>query len=112
MVLKKNSKSSSDLYVAAIGASAGGLEALQKLISHIPADIKNVAFIVVQHLSPTYKSMLVQTLGSQTKLEVVEAKNNIQVRERYIYITPPNCEISIIKGKLFLSKSTGGYAAH
>jgi chemotaxis response regulator CheB len=94
------------LYIAAIGASAGGLEALQKLISHLPADIKNIAFIVVQHLSPNYKSMLVQSLGSQTKLKVVEVKNTVQVITGTIYITPPDREITIKKGKLYLAKST------
>src|ERR1019366_5654414 len=112
MILKKKAKISSDLYIAAIGASAGGLEALQKLISHVSPDIKNVAFVVVQHLSPTYKSMLVQMLSSQTKLEVLEVTDNTQVRDRNIYITPPDCEINIKKGKLFLKKSIQGYAPH
>lgn len=112
MIAKKKAEPKSDIYIAAIGASAGGLEALQKLISHIPADIKNVAFVVVQHLSPTYKSMLVQTLSSQTKLEVIEVKDSVVVRERHIYITPPDCEITIKKGKLYLNKTTQNYSPH
>jgi two-component system CheB/CheR fusion protein len=105
VAVKKITKSSAGLYIAAIGASAGGLEALQKLISHIPADIENVAFIVVRHLSPAYKSLLAQTLSSQTKLEVVEVKNKVKVAERHIYITPPDCQITIKKGVLLLNKS-------
>jgi PAS domain S-box-containing protein len=108
--VKREAKVPSGLYIVAIGASAGGLEALQKLIAHIPSDIKNVAFIVVQHLSPTYKSMLVQTLSSQTKLEVLEAKNKVRIVERNIYVTPPDCEISIRKGILSISKSTVKHA--
>jgi two-component system CheB/CheR fusion protein len=100
-------KSGSPLYIAAIGASAGGLEALQKLVSHLPGDIKNIAFIVVQHLSPNYKSMLVQSLSSQTRLKVVEVKNTVLVSGGTIYITPPDREITIKKRKLYLTKSPG-----
>ena len=97
-------KSSGELYIAAVGASAGGLEALQKLISSIPSTTKNLALIIVQHLSPNYKSMLVQSLSTQTTLKVIEVKNGTPVIEKCIYITPPDREIVIKKGKLYLSK--------
>lgn len=97
-------KSSGVLYIAAVGASAGGLEALQKLISNVPAKTKNLALIIVQHLSPTYKSMLVQALSNQTSFQVIEVKNGTLVKEKNIYITPPDREITIKKGKLYLSK--------
>jgi two-component system, chemotaxis family, CheB/CheR fusion protein len=97
------------LYIAAIGASAGGLEALQKLVSHLPAGIKNIAFVIVQHLSPNYKSMLVQSLSNHTGLKVVEVKNTVPVNAGTIYITPPDKEIIIKKGKLYLAKSTGAH---
>ena len=96
---------SADFYIAAIGASAGGLEALQMLISHIPPNIRNIAFIVVQHLSPTYKSMLVQTLSNQTKLEVIEVRNRMKISACNIYITPPDNEVSVKNGMLFLQKT-------
>jgi two-component system, chemotaxis family, CheB/CheR fusion protein len=95
----------SSLHIAAIGASAGGLEALQKLISTLPEDIGNIAFIIVQHLSPNYKSMLVQSLSSQTKLMVTEIINGTLIKDRTIYITPPDHEISIKNGKLYLAKT-------
>jgi two-component system, chemotaxis family, CheB/CheR fusion protein len=102
MATKKNPQT--PLYIAAIGASAGGLEPLQKLIAHIPKGTRDLAVIIVQHLSPNYKSMLVQSLGSQTYFEVVEAKNATLVKSETIYITPPDREISIAKGKLLLNK--------
>ena len=49
-------------FVVAIGASAGGLEALTALVSHLPTDL-NIPFIVLQHLSPNYRSMMVQLLA-------------------------------------------------
>ncbi|MDP4285667.1 MAG: PAS domain S-box protein [Bacteroidota bacterium] len=97
------------LYIAGIGASAGGLEALQKLISHLPGDIKNIAFIIVQHLSPNYKSMLVESLSGQTKLKVAEIKNTVLVNAGTIYITPPDYEITIKKRKLYLTKPPRTY---
>lgn len=92
-----------ELYIIAIGASAGGLEALQEFLSHLPA-INNIAIIVAQHLSPTHKSMLVQLLSRETKLEVAEAENGSTLQPNKIYITPPDKEISISAGKIVLKK--------
>lgn len=90
-------------YIAGIGASAGGLEVLQKLLLNLPADIDNVAFVVAQHLSPSYKSMLADTLRRQTSLKVVEVTNSVVIKKRTVYITPANSEIIIKNGKLQLS---------
>lgn len=103
-------KSTSSPCIAAIGASAGGLEALQKLVSHLPASIKNIGIVVAQHMSPNYKSMLVQSLSTHTSFKVEEVRNTVQVSAGTIYITPPDREITIKKGKLFLAKSIGAHA--
>ncbi|HLP52894.1 MAG TPA: chemotaxis protein CheB, partial [Chitinophagales bacterium] len=112
MIQKKTAKPSSNLFIAAIGASAGGLDALQKLVSDIPEDVRNVAFVIVQHLSPSYKSMLVPTLSNQTKLEVIEAKDGMTISPCKIYVTPPDREISIKNSKLHLRKSARSYSPH
>ncbi|MCU0450702.1 MAG: PAS domain S-box protein [Bernardetiaceae bacterium] len=96
--------STGNLFVVGVGASAGGLEALSDFLSHLPQPLGQVAIIVVQHLSPTYKSMLVQLLSKQTILAVEEAKNNLPVVAGKVYITPPDSEISIEGGHLHLSK--------
>jgi two-component system, chemotaxis family, CheB/CheR fusion protein len=93
------------IYIAAIGASAGGLDALQKLISFVPKSADNLALLVVQHLSPNYKSMLVQSLSSQTSFDVVEATHGVEVKAKTIYITPANSDISVRKGKILLNKA-------
>lgn len=92
------------LFIAGVGASAGGLEAISELLSHLPEKTANLAIIVVQHLSPTYKSMLVQLLSKHTPWEVVEIKNGIPVEAGKVYITPPDSEISIEERILHLSK--------
>ncbi|AFL85146.1 PAS domain S-box [Belliella baltica DSM 15883] len=91
------------LKVIAIGASAGGLEALQDFLSHLPP-IENVCLIIAQHLSPSHKSMLVSLLTKETKLEVAEAIHGDKLESNKIYITPPDSEITIYKGKIILNK--------
>ncbi|TAH18165.1 MAG: PAS domain S-box protein [Cytophagales bacterium] len=90
--------------IIGIGASAGGLEALMELLSHIPAPLEQVAFIIAQHLSPTHKSRLVELLGRSTAFKVVEAENGISLAPKMVYITPPDSDIRILKKKIKLSK--------
>lgn len=101
----KNKKS---FYIAGVGSSAGGLEALQDLLSHLPKALNNVAFIIAQHLSPTHKSMLVQLLSRETKLSVSEAKNGDSIEPNNVYITPPDNEITVTGGKMWLQRPKGG----
>ena len=89
--------------IIAIGASAGGLEALQEFLSHLPA-LENACIIIAQHLSPTHKSMLVQLLSRETNLEVEEASHNTLLAANKVYITPPDKDISISLGRIILSK--------
>ncbi len=83
------------LTVIGIGASAGGLEALQDFLDHFPTDVHNVSIIIAQHLSPRHKSMLVHLLSKGTKLQVKEAQNGEKLSPNVVYITPPDTEISL-----------------
>ncbi len=85
-------------FIVGIGASAGGLEALTALLGRVTID--GAAFVVVQHLAPTQKSMLTELLGRASKLEVVTAEDRAQVKPNFVYVTPPNAEISILNGSL------------
>ncbi|MBL8428489.1 MAG: PAS domain-containing protein [Dechloromonas sp.] len=76
-------------FIVAIGASAGGLEALTAMISNLPTDL-NVPFVILQHLSPNYRSMMVQLLARTTELEVREVEDGSIPLPNRIYITPPN----------------------
>lgn len=76
-------------FIVAIGASAGGLEALTAFVSSLPTDL-NVPFVILQHLSPNYRSMMVQLLARATDLEVREIEDGTVPLPNRIYITPPN----------------------
>lgn len=96
---------SKKLKVIAIGASAGGLEALQDFLSHLPP-LEQACIIIAQHLSPNHKSMLVGLLSKETKLEVAEAIHQKKLESGKVYITPPGSEITIEQGKIILKKPT------
>ncbi|MGM0518950.1 MAG: CheR family methyltransferase [Campylobacterota bacterium] len=90
-----------ELVVVGIGASAGGLEALQVMLSDL-ADIKNCSYIIAQHLSPTHKSMMVDLLSRTANIPVCEAKNGMIIKPKTIYMTPENTDIYVKAGKIFL----------
>ncbi len=91
-------------YIVAIGASAGGLEALQDFLTNFPIELKNISIIIAQHLSPTHKSMLVQLLGKNSKLNVQEAKHLAIIEPSQVYIAPPDADITVSNEKIILTK--------
>lgn len=101
---KRNSKNNYPNYIVAIGASAGGLEALQDFLSHLPEGLDNISIVIAQHVSPTHKSMLVQLLSRETNLEVAVAADGLTLEPNTVYITPPDKEISVLKGRIKLAK--------
>ncbi|MBK8617361.1 MAG: PAS domain-containing protein [Anaerolineales bacterium] len=87
--------------IVGIGASAGGLEALEIFLANVPAD-SGMAFVIVQHLDPTYKGMLVELLQRGTNLQVFQAKDRMRVEANCVYVIPPNKDLSILHGVLHL----------
>ena len=87
-------KSTTAFFVVGIGASAGGLEALEKFFNHLPSD-SGLAYVVIQHLSPTHKSHMVELLSRQTKLPVQHAQNDTVVEPNTVYLIPPKKVMSI-----------------
>src|SRR5215469_2209514 len=83
-----------DLLIAAIGASAGGIEAITELLSHVPADT-GMAFVLVQHLDPSHHSMLTELLSKKTSMRVKEVTNGMTVEPNQVYVIPPNATMSI-----------------
>ena len=90
-----------DCYIVGIGTSAGGLEALEKFFSSVPSD-SNMAFVVIQHLSPDYKSHMVELLSKYTLLPVFEARDGMRVEPNSIYLIPRRKNMTIFKGVLYL----------
>jgi len=89
-------------YYVGIGASAGGLEALESFFKAMPGD-SGMAFIVIQHLSPDYKSLMVELLSKRTAMAVHRAENGLVVARDAIYLIPPKKNLTIFHGSLVLS---------
>ena len=89
-------------FLVGIGASAGGLEALERMFSPMP-EIDHLAFVIVQHLSPDFKSLMDELLGRWTKLPVKRVTDQMPVKSRHIYLLPPKKEMIISDGKLLLT---------
>ncbi|AUS99820.1 ATPase [Nostoc sp. CENA543] len=88
--------------VVGVGASAGGLEAFIELLSNLPTDT-GMAFVLIQHLSPSQKSLLPEILSRKTQLPVVQAQDEMAVEPNHVYIIPPNATMTISQGILKLS---------
>ena len=89
-------------YVVGVGASAGGLEALVSFFSALPPD-SDMAFVVVQHLSPDHKSLMVELLAKHTGMPVQHATDGMPVQPNHVYLIPPSKNITIYHGALFLA---------
>ncbi len=87
--------------IVGIGASAGGLEALEEFLRHVPAG-SGLAFVVVQHLNPTHKGLLPELLQRATGMPVRQIKDRTRVQPDNVYVIPPNTDLSILRGVLHL----------
>ena len=87
--------------IVGIGASAGGLEALEQFLSHVP-EKSGMAFIIIQHLDPTHRGIMPELLQRATVMEVFQARDRMQVKPNCIYVIPPNKDMSILHGVLHL----------
>ena len=101
--MSKNKKNQNKpTHVVGIGASAGGLEALQTLFEALPVDL-GVAYVVVQHLSPDFKSMMDELIGKNTTMPVRQAKEDDEVQANHVYLIPSGKLIRIAEGRIYLS---------
>lgn len=89
--------------VVGIGASAGGLEALEQLFSHMPADTR-MAFVVVQHLAPDFKSLMDELLRRHTQMPVNVAENGMPIESNAVYLIPPRADMVVSGMRLLLSE--------
>lgn len=87
--------------VVGVGASAGGLEAIESFFKAMPVD-SGMAFVVVQHLSPDYKSLMVELLSRKTDIPVHRAEEGMRVEANHIYLIPPKKNLTIFHGQLLL----------
>jgi two-component system, chemotaxis family, CheB/CheR fusion protein len=92
-----------DFHVVGVGASAGGLEALEALFRAVPVD-SGMAFVVIQHLSPDFKSHMEELLARQTNIPVFRVENGMDVQPNSIYLIPAKMEMVISEQKLLLTE--------
>ncbi len=90
-------------YVVGIGASAGGLEALERFFDNVPKD-SGMAFVVIQHLSPDFKSLMDEILARRTTLPIRLVEDSMLVEPNHVYLIPPKKEMIISGGRLLLSE--------
>ncbi|MGB8190923.1 MAG: chemotaxis protein CheB [Chitinophagaceae bacterium] len=89
--------------IVAIGASAGGLEAMTQLLKHLPADT-GMAYVYIQHLDPNHESMLAEILARSTAMKVKQAEHMVPIEPDHLFIIPPDKNLAIIDGVITLNE--------
>ncbi|ACF42566.1 MCP methyltransferase/methylesterase, CheR/CheB with PAS/PAC sensor [Pelodictyon phaeoclathratiforme BU-1] len=87
--------------IVGIGASAGGLEALEIFLKNVPSRC-GIAFVIVQHLDPTHKGIMVELLQRVTDIPVVQVRDRLKIEPDHVYVIPPNKDMSLLHGVLHL----------
>ena len=96
------SNSNEALFVVGIGASAGGLKPIEEFFDHMPQD-SGMAFVVVQHLSPDFKSLMDELLARHTEMAIHKVSDGVKIEPNSIYLIPPEKNMAMSKGNLLLS---------
>jgi len=96
--------------VVGIGASAGGLDALERLFSELPAD-SGLAFVVVQHQDPRHPNTLANLLGRCTRMPVSKAQDRVRPEPNQVYAMAPKTLLSVQGGALRVAASSEGASA-
>ena len=88
-------------HVVAIGASAGGLEPIELLFDQLP-ESSGAAFVLIQHLSPDFKSLMDQLLARHTSMQIVRVTDRTRIARDRVYLIPPRKEMVVADGELLL----------
>lgn len=99
-----------ELRIAAVGTSAGGLDALRSFVAAIPPDT-GVAYIFVQHLDPTHPSLLVELLAGHTRIPVSDAIDGAVIHSGHIYVLPPRTLASVTADRMHLTAAPSKHGA-
>lgn len=108
---KPNSLVCAQRIVVGLGASAGGLEVLQRFLQLMPVDT-GFSFLVVQHLAPGATSLLSEILGRATTMTVVDAEHGASIEANTVYVLPPNRDLSLVGDTLALEAPSLSGALH
>ena len=91
--------------IVGLGASAGGLEALELFFSNLPSDT-NLAFVIIQHLSPKHKSIMADLLMKYTQMKVLKIKDDQEIKPNCVYLNPPDKNVITLNRRLYLTAPT------
>src|SRR5258707_11887760 len=94
-------RSNGQIPVVGIGASAGGIGALESLLPLLKTD-SGLAYVIVQHLDPHHESSLIEVLGRRTRMPVVAATDQIAIEQDRVYVIPRNTTLTVSDGHLHL----------
>ena len=97
----RSKEAGSDFLIAAVGASAGGIEAATELLQGLSPNT-GIAFVLVQHLDPKHHSILTELMSKQTTMPVQEATNGMRVEPNNVYVIPPNATMTLSDNHLRL----------
>ena len=97
-----SSNQSNNLFVVGIGASAGGLRALEEFFENMPTD-SGAAFVVIQHLSPDFKSLMKELIERRTRMEIYRVIDGMKLESNSIYLIPPGKNLVVNNSQLRLS---------
>ena len=89
--------------IVAIGASAGGLEPLEQFIEAMPAET-GLAFVVIQHLSPDFRSMMDELLTRHSSMKIFRVEDGMEIAPNAIYLNLPQQEMTVEDGRIALRK--------
>jgi two-component system CheB/CheR fusion protein len=92
--------------VVGLGASAGGVKALQEFFATMPPN-SGMAFVVILHLSPEHESSLAEIIQAQTAMPVVKVTETHQVEPNHVYVIPPNSQLEMFDGVVRCVASNG-----
>ncbi len=98
---KDTNRRSRSFPIVGLGASAGGLEALEQFLGKVPK-ASGLGFVIVQHLDPNHKGIMVELLQRSTTMPVVQIKDRMKIEADHVYVIPPNRDLSLLHGVLHL----------
>ena len=99
MQSSSETKAANEFPIVGIGASAGGLDPIRKLLENLPVDM-GMAFVVIQHLAAGQESMLPEILSRSTKMKVQQVKDGMKVEKDHVYVITPGTTMTLKNGCL------------
>ncbi len=93
-IISGNSTPDHSFYVVGIGASAGGLDALERFFENMPEN-SGMAFIIISHLDPNHVSIMPELIQKSTKMKLFQAEDGMVVKPNHVYVTPPNRDLAL-----------------